>query len=112
MANDAKVTASAEPPRKGIRKVNLNDLQGQLHQRGRERYDDPELADALRELLTDKQPFIWEAVEVTGKDDKARNASKAKWRNRAVSVMAGINENVKLTIRWTKTDEMLIALAD
>lgn len=111
MAENAKPTANAEAPRKGIRKVNLSDLAGSLNQRGRERYNDPELAQAMRDLLADGQPFIWEAVTVTGKTDKARIASKAKWRNRAKSVMASQNEDVKLHIRWTIHDEMVIALA-
>lgn len=108
MDNTQKPTAKAEATRKGIRKVNLSDLQGQLHQRGRERYHDPELAEALAEMMNDLQPFIWEKAEVTGKDDKARNASKAKWRNRAISVMASVDDTFEVSVRWTTSDEMLI----
>lgn len=101
--NNAEAT-----PSKGIRKVNLSDLQGQLNQRGRERYHDPELAQALTEMLTDPTPIIWDKAKVEGKTDKARTASKAKWRNRALSVMEGVNSEFRLTVRWTTDDLMVI----
>lgn len=102
-------------PNKGIRKVNLADLQGSLSQRGRERYNDPDLAEALREMLKDGQPFIWESAIVTGKTEKALNASRAKWRSRAVSVFESLNagENVGISVRWTTdTNEMVILLKE
>lgn len=112
MATNHEPTAKAEAKNTSIRKVNLSDLTGSLHQRGRQRYDNPNLANAMRELLTDRQPFIWEDAKPEGKTDKAKDASKAKWRNRAVSVMSGIDPDAKLTIRWTTQDEMVILLAD
>lgn len=102
-------------PNKGIRKVNLADLAGSLSQRGRERYNDPDLAEALREMLKDGQPFIWESAVVTGKTEKALNASRAKWRSRAVSVFESLNagENVGISVRWTTdTNEMVILLKE
>lgn len=112
MADNAKVTASAEPPRKGTRKVNLNDIQGRLNKRGRERFTDPVLANALTEMLTDGQPIIWDTAVVTGNTDKARNANKSMWRNRAKSVFGGINppDTMDISVQWTDTDEMVISL--
>jgi hypothetical protein len=86
MANKPADRNNAEAtPAKGIRKVNLADLQGSLSKRGRERFHDPELAQALREMLVDKSPFVWETAVVEGKNEKQLNASRAKWRSRAVS---------------------------
>lgn len=108
-----KVTASAEPPRKGIQKVNLNDLQGQLNKRGRERFQDPELAEAFVEMLKDNGAFIWATAVPTGNDDKSLTSSKMKWRSRAVSVFNGLPESVRgtktITIAWTKDDRMVIS---
>lgn len=111
MANKPDDRNNAEStPVKGIQKVNLADLAGSLSQRGRERYNDPELADALREMLKDGEPFIWGTAQVTGKTEKALNASRAKWRSRAVSVFQSLNagENVGIQISWTKTNQMVI----
>lgn len=116
MANKPDDRNNAEStPAKGIQKVNLADLAGSLSQRGRERYNDPELAQALREMLKDGQPFIWASAVVTGKTEKALNASRAKWRSRAVSVFQSLNagENVGISIRWTNdTNKMVILLKE
>lgn len=92
----------------GVRKVNLSDLSGSLSQRGRSRFDDPELATALLAMIADNEPFIWETAVVSGKTDTAITASKAKWRNRATSVLANMNTDYEITIRWTKENEMVI----
>lgn len=104
-------------PNKGIRKVNLSDLQGSLSQRGRERYSNPELKDALLEAIQaetkDDKSFIWEEAVVEGKTEKALTASKAKWRSRAVSVFDSITDHKgqKVTIQWTTdTNEMVISV--
>ncbi len=104
--NDAEAT-----PAKGIQKVNLADLQGSLSKRGRERYHDPELAQALREMLADGSSIMWLTAKVEGKTEKALNASRAKWRSRAVSVFQSLNapENVGISISWTDTDKMVIS---
>lgn len=102
----------AEATPKGIQKVNLSDLSDQLNKRGRDRYEDPELADAFRELLSDKEPFIWKSAVPEGKDEKALTSSKMKWRSRAVSVFNGIPESVRgnatISISWTKDNRMVI----
>lgn len=111
MANKPADRNNAEAtPAKGIRKVNLADLQGSLSKRGRERFHDPELAQALREMLVDKSPFVWETAVVEGKNEKQLNASRAKWRSRAVSVFTSLNapENVGISISWTDANEMVI----
>lgn len=111
MSNTQKPTAKAEATRKGIRKVNLTDLQGQLSKRGRERYTNPELAQAFREAIVDGESFVWEEAQVTGKTDKEITASKAKWRSRAKSVFDGLNaNNHKVTIGWTVTNEMVVTV--
>lgn len=95
----------------GIRKVNLSDLQGSLSKKGRDRYADPILRDALLAMMSDGEPFIWEDAVVTGKTEKQVTASKAKWRSRAVSVFKslGLDDDKSITIRWTTDDEMVIA---
>lgn len=93
-----------------IRKVNLSDLAGSLSQRGRERYKDNELLQALTEMLADGEPFIWDTAVVTGKTDTEVSASKAKWRSRAVSVFESLNSEKNISIRWTDQNEMVIIL--
>jgi hypothetical protein len=112
VSNNTKVTASAEPPRKGIRKVNLSDLSGSLSKRGRERYTDPELQSALVDAMSDGESFIWDTAVVSGKTDKALTASKAMWRSRAMSVFTGIagNETQRLRIQWTDANEMVLTV--
>lgn len=93
----------------GIRKVNLSDLSGSLSKRGRERYDDPELREALQAMLEDGEAFIWDTAVVKGKTEKELTASKAMWRSRATSVLASIGEEHTMTIRWTNSNEMVIS---
>lgn len=92
----------------GVRKVNLSDLSGSLSHRGRARFADPELAEALLAMIADNEPFIWETAVVSGKTEKAIEASKAKWRNRATSVLASLETNYEISIRWTSDNEMVI----
>lgn len=110
MANESKPTAKAEATPKGVRKVNLSELQGNLSRRGRERYDNPVLKEALLEMLTDGQPIIWDEAVPEGKTEKAFGASKAKWRNRAVSVFDSLNSGKKISVQWTTENEMVISL--
>jgi hypothetical protein len=92
-----------------IRKVNLADLAGSLSKKGKPRYQDNELLEAFREMLVDGEPFVWDTAIVEGKTDKEIEASKAKWRNRASSVFATLDSNVKISIVWTMdTNEMVI----
>lgn len=95
----------------GIRKVNLSDLQGSLSKKGRDRYADPELAEALTTMCQDGQPFVWDTAVVKGKTEKELVASKAKWRSRAMSVFTALNlgDEYAITIRWTTNNEMVIA---
>lgn len=92
-----------------IRKVNLSDLAGQLSSRGKPPFQDPELFEALSEMLLDGEGFIWETAKVTGKTDQEVTASKAKWRNRAVSVFTQLDSKTEITIRWTHDNEMYIS---
>lgn len=99
----------------GIRKVNLSDLAGSLSQRGRDRYTDPELHEAFVEAIGDGgSSFIWETAVIEGKTEKAKKASQAKWRNRAVSVFTAIaeSEGMKLSVRWTVDNECLLIVAE
>jgi hypothetical protein len=91
------------------RKVNLSDLKGSLSKKGKPRYENSELLEAFKEMLTDPAPFIWEEALVEGKTDTEINASKAKWRNRATSVFATLDSPMTISIVWTTdTDEMVI----
>lgn len=111
MASNHKPSDKQANNSKNIRKVNLNDLQGMLSKRGRERYANPELLEAFREALTDGESFIWEEAVVTGKNDKEVTASKAKWRSRAISVFTSMNiATHKVTIGWTKDNEMVVTV--
>ena len=111
VANTQKATASAEPPRKGIQKVNLSDLAGSLSKRGRERFSDPDLLEAFRESLPDGASFIWTDAVVDTSTDKALNASKAKWRSRAVSVFRSLGVTThKVTIQWTDDHRMVVTV--
>lgn len=115
VSNTQKPTAKAEAtPNKGIRKVNLSDLQGKMSRRGRERYHDDALALALAELLKDGEPFVWETAVVSGDTEKAVITSRAKWRSRAFSVFTSLNapENVTISIAWTDANEMVIMRKD
>lgn len=101
----------AESTRKGIKKVNLSDLQGSLSKRGRARYADPMLAQSLAEMLNgEMEAFIWLDAVPVGDTESALNADKAKWRARAVSVFNSLGSTRKVTIGWTTDNEMVISL--
>lgn len=114
MENTPKPSDKKQATPKGIIKVNLSDLQGSLSQRGRERYSNPMLKDALLEAIQanskDDKSFIWGEAVVEGKTEKAITASKAKWRSRAVSVFESITENngQKVSIQWTLNDNRMV----
>ena len=111
MENTQKPSDKKQATPKGIIKVNLSDLQGSLSQRGRERYSNPELKEALLEAInSDDKSFIWGEAVVEGKTEKAITASKAKWRSRAVSVFDSIAENngQKVSIQWTNDDNRMV----
>lgn len=108
VSNTQKPTAKAEATRKGIRKVNLNEIQG-LSRRGRDRFNDPDLAEAFREAMVDGEAFIWESAQVTGDTEKALTTSKAKWRGRAKSVFDSLNATGHtVSIAWTETHQMVL----
>lgn len=92
----------------GIRKVNLSDLKGSLSQRGRDRYENADLKEALLEAIVDGEAVIWDDAQVEGNNEKKRTASKMKWRNRAVSVFSTIETECTLTVRWTTEDECVL----
>lgn len=104
-------------PAKGIRKVNLSDLQGKLNKRGRESFHDDELKASLMELLNSEnsdEAFIWVDgfVDPTLKE-KAKVTLSAKFRNRVTSVAKQItNETGKalaITVRYTRDGEMVVS---
>ena len=99
-----------------VRKVNLSELKGTLNKRGRGRYEDPELKEALIIMLQDGEPLVYdELFTVTSKTtNKEIDNQQAKWRNRAVSVFESIEASAgfKLSITWTDEQEMVITLAN
>jgi hypothetical protein len=103
----AKAEATSKNP-KGIRKVDLSELAGELSQRGRSRYEDPELHEALLAMIADREPIAWDTAVVKGNSETEIEASKAMWRNRASSVFATIDTDMEITIRWTKSNLMVI----
>lgn len=96
----------------GIKKVNLNQLSSMLAPRGRDPYADAELLEALLDMLVDGEPFQWETAVIEGATDKAITASKAKWRNRAVSVFNSIDTDRKITVAFGTENELFILLKD
>lgn len=92
----------------GIRKVDLSALAGELSQRGRSRFQDPELHEALVAMVDDREPIAWDTAVVKGKNETEVEASKAMWRNRATSVFSTIETDMEITIRWTKANLMVI----
>lgn len=104
------MTASAEPPRKGIRKVNISDLAGSLSSKGKPPYKDDDLLSMYRDCLNDEgSVLVWEKAVITANTDQTITAEKAKWRNRAVSVFAQLNiETHTLTVKWTDKNECVL----
>lgn len=97
----------------GIRKVNLSDLKGSLSQRGRERFHDDELHQAFMEAIEmGGDTFVWETAQVEGKSEKARTASKAKWRSRATSLFSTLETEMTISVRWTDANEMVIIISE
>lgn len=99
----------------GIRKVDLSALAGELSTRGRTRFMDDELLSALRDAIdAGGDSLAWDTAKVTGKTETERDASRAKWRNRACSVFEQLNpanDGYKVKVQWTKTsDEMIITV--
>lgn len=95
-----------------VRKVNLSELKGSLNKRGRERFNDPELREALAQMLIDGEPVLYdELFTVTAKTtDKQIDNEHAKWRNRAVSVFNSLESGHKVSVTWTTEHEMIISL--
>lgn len=98
-------------PSKGVRKVNLSDLQGKLSQRGRARFTDDELLSALKQAVIDGESLIWETAVIESTTEKEKESERQKWRNRAVSVFETLNaENKKIRVQWTSDNEMVITV--
>lgn len=98
-------------PIKGVRKVNLADLQGKLSQRGRARFTDDELLSALKQAVIDGESLIWETAVIESTNEKAQESERQKWRNRAVSVFETLNaENKKIRVQWTSDNQMVITV--
>lgn len=94
----------------GIKKINLQDLSAKLAPRGRDPYQDGELLEAFMEMLEDGEPFQWESAVIEGKNEKEITASKAKWRNRAVSVFSQIETDEKISVHFGTENELFILL--
>lgn len=103
--------------KKGIRKVNLNDLAGSLSKRGREAFHDENLKVALIDLMNgegNENAFIWDDAFVNPViGEKLKTAEQAKYRSRANSLVKQIaTENGKefaITVQYTNAGEMVIS---
>jgi hypothetical protein len=109
--------ATEKNPKKGIRKVNLNDLQGSLSKRGREPFFDAELKQGLIDLLDgegNENAFIWEDgfVNPNVKADE-QTKLQAKFRSRANSMVNQIveqtNKEFAITVQYTDEGDMVIS---
>lgn len=106
-----------KPSKKGIRKVNLNDLQGSLSKRGRDAFHDAILEDALIELLNgegNENAFIWDDGFVApNATDKEKTKLQAKFRSRANSVVKQIaqksGKEFAITVQYTNDGQMVIS---
>lgn len=108
---------NSKQPAKGIQKVNLDDLQGQLSKRGREPFFNAELKQALIDLLDgegNENAFIW-ADGFVNPNAKADEQTKlqAKFRSRANSMVAQIveqtNKEFAITVQYTNDGKMVIS---
>lgn len=108
--------AAEKNPKKGIRKVNLNDLKGSLSKRGRDPFFDADLKAAFEELAddeTNEMVLVWDDGFVDpNKNDDEQSRLKAKFRQRANSIVQQVVEekkkNFAITIRYTDGGEMVI----
>ena len=96
----------------GVKKVNLSELKGSLNKRGRGRFEDPELREAMEQMLIDGEAIVYDELftvnaKTTGKQIDNEHA---KWRNRAVSVFASLGSDRKVSVSWTDEHEMIISL--
>jgi hypothetical protein len=98
----------------GVKKVNLSELKGSLNKRGRGRFEDPVLREALAQMLVDGEAIVYdELFTVTSKTtEKQIDNEHAKWRNRAVSVFESLESGRKVSVSWTDAHEMIISLAN
>jgi len=98
----------------GVKKVNLSELKGSLNKRGRGRFEDPALREALAQMLVDGEAIVYdELFTVTAKTtEKQIDNEHAKWRNRAVSVFESLESGRKVSVSWTDAHEMIISLAN
>lgn len=103
--------------KKGIRKINLSDIQGELNKRGREAFHDQDLKDSLTELMNSNdsdEAIVWDKgfVDPVLKD-KQKTTLAAKFRNRANSVAKQIaletNKEFAITVRYTVDGQMVIS---
>lgn len=94
--------------------INLSDLKGSVSKRGRDRYENAELAELLTQLANGALPFvIWDELYSVTKTttEKVITNERAKWRNRACSVFDSLNTDKKVSIHWTDAHEMVITIA-
>lgn len=112
MAEKPADRRNAEATRKGIQKVNLEDLQGQINKRGRQAFHDEMLKTALADLFADSDPksgVIWDDGFVDpNMNEKDQTKVQAKFRSRAVSVAKQINKDFAVTVQYLKDGRMLI----
>jgi hypothetical protein len=111
----AEGTSNIEKINKGIRKINLEDLAGELSQRGRAPFTDSVLKEAFEEMLKGNlDAMIW--VDAYVDPDQNENTLvklQARFRNRATSVLKQVLEatgkEMKVVIQYTKSGEMVIS---
>lgn len=108
MADTQKPTAKSG----GNKKVNLKAMQNKIAKKGKPSYKNEALASDLLTLdpSVEGDAIIWaEATVNVTADQKAVNAEKMKWRQRAISVAE--SHNLTISVNWTLDGEMIISLA-
>lgn len=113
---------SAENPdkknqNKGVRKVNLSDIQNRMNKRGRAKFHDEELEISLLELMESKDPneaIIWDDGFVDpNQNEKEKTKLSSKFRNRANSVAKQIAQQksvaFEITVRYLEDGQMVIS---
>lgn len=121
MSKNTEPTANAEANgnignsiKKGIRKVNLEDLVGELSQRGRQPFSNEVLFNAFIAMLNGElNAMIWDDGFVEPElNETEQTRLQAKFRNRATSVLKQVLElngkEMKVVIQYTKSGEMVI----